>query len=40
VPGHSAPDSRWYKNADNLVKNAGLERSENPASWISKALKG
>jgi len=40
VLGHNFPDSRWYKDAYNLVKNAGLEPNENPASWISKAFKG
>jgi len=39
VLGHNFPDSRWYKDAYNLVKAGGLEPSENPASWISRAFK-
>ena len=39
VLGHNFPDSRWYKDAYNLVRNAGVEPNENPASWISKAFK-
>ena len=29
VLGHNFPDSRWYKDAYNLVKSGGLEPSEN-----------
>jgi len=40
VLGHNFPRQGWYKDACNLVKNAGLAPRENPASWISKASKG
>ena len=39
VLGHNFPDSRWYKDAYNLVKSRGLEPSENKGSWISRAFK-
>ncbi|WP_253713747.1 outer membrane protein assembly factor BamD [Bradyrhizobium sp. WD16] len=39
VLGHNFPDSKWYKDAYNLVKSGGLEPSENKASYISKAFK-
>ena len=39
VLGHNFPDSPWYKDAYNLVKQGGLEPSENPSSWISRAFK-
>jgi len=39
VLGHNFPDSRWYKDAYNLVKAGGLEPNENPASWISRAFR-
>jgi outer membrane protein assembly factor BamD len=39
VLGHNFPDSRWYKDAYNLVKAGGFEPSENQASWISRAFK-
>uniref|UniRef100_Q07PS2 Outer membrane protein assembly factor BamD n=1 Tax=Rhodopseudomonas palustris (strain BisA53) TaxID=316055 RepID=Q07PS2_RHOP5 len=39
VLGHNFPDSRWYKDAYNLVKSGGLEPSENRGSYISKAFK-
>jgi outer membrane protein assembly factor BamD len=39
VLGHNFPDSRWYKDAYALVKERGLEPSENRSSWISKAFK-
>ncbi len=39
VLGHNFPDSPWYKDAYNLVKNAGGEPStENKGSWISHAF--
>jgi outer membrane protein assembly factor BamD len=39
VLGHNFPDSPWYQNAYNLVKNAGGEpTAENKASWISRAF--
>jgi len=39
VLGHNFPDSRWYKDAYNLVKSGGLEPSENRESYISRAFK-
>jgi len=39
VLGHNFPDSRWYKEAYNLVKSGGLEPSENQGSYISRAFK-
>ena len=39
VLGHNFPDSRWYKDAYNLVKSGGVEPSENQGSWISRAFK-
>jgi outer membrane protein assembly factor BamD len=39
VLGHNFPDSRWYKDAYNLVKGGGLEPSENQGSWNSRAFK-
>src|ERR1700675_2660350 len=39
VLGHNFPDSRWYKDAYNLVKFGGLEPSENKGSYISRAFK-
>src|SRR6516225_6421945 len=39
VLGHNFPDSRWYKDAYNLVRNGGVEPTENQGSWISRAFK-
>jgi outer membrane protein assembly factor BamD len=39
VLGHNFPDSRWYKDAYNLVKSGGLEPTEDRGSYISKAFK-
>ncbi len=39
VLGHNFPDSRWYKDAYALVREKGLEPSENKGSWISQAFK-
>ena len=39
VLGHNFPDSRWYKDAYNLVKSGGVEPQENKGSYISKAFK-
>ena len=39
VLGHNFPDSRWYKDAYNLVRSGGVEPSENTGSYISKAFK-
>ena len=38
VLGHNFPDSRWYKDAYNLVQSKGLQPSENKGSWISQAF--
>jgi len=41
VRGHNMPHRSWYKDACNLVNNAGVApRRENPASWVSKAFEG
>jgi outer membrane protein assembly factor BamD len=39
VLGHNFPDSRWYKDAYNLVKSGGVEPSENQGSYISRAFR-
>ena len=39
VLGLNFPDSRWYKDAYDLVKSGGVEPSENTGSYISKAFK-
>ena len=39
VLGHNFPDSRWYADAYKLVKQGGLEPTENKGSWISRAFK-
>jgi outer membrane protein assembly factor BamD len=38
VLGHNFPDSRWYKDAFNLLTARGLAPSENKGSWISRAF--
>jgi outer membrane protein assembly factor BamD len=38
VLGHNFPDSPWYKDAYNLVSNAGGKPNENKSSWISRAF--
>ena len=39
VLGHNFPDSPWYRDAYNLVKNAGGQpTAENKGSWISRAF--
>jgi outer membrane protein assembly factor BamD len=40
VLGHNFPDSRWYRDAYNLVRSGGLEPRENKSSWISRAFRG
>ena len=40
VLGHNFPDSRWYKDAYNLVQRRACSPSENKGSWISRAFKG
>jgi outer membrane protein assembly factor BamD len=39
VLGHNFPDSRWYKDAYNLMQSKGLQPNENKGSWISRAFK-
>jgi outer membrane protein assembly factor BamD len=39
VLGHNFPDSRWYTDAYRLVQSSGLQPSENPTSWISRAFR-
>ena len=39
VLGHNFPDSRWYTDAYRLVQSGGLQPSENPTSWISRAFR-
>jgi len=39
VLGHNFPDSPWYKDAYNRVKEAGVEPNETPTSYISQAFK-
>jgi outer membrane protein assembly factor BamD len=39
VLGHNFPDSRWYRDAYELVRSGGLEPSENRGSWISRAFR-
>src|SRR4029078_1874085 len=39
VLGHNFPDSKWYKDAYNLVKSGGLEPNEHKGSYISRAFK-
>jgi outer membrane protein assembly factor BamD len=39
VLGHNFPDSEWYSHAYTLVKNGGVEPTENKGSWISRAFK-
>ena len=38
VLGHNFPESPWYKDAYNLVSNAGQQPNENKQSWISRAF--
>jgi len=39
VLGHNFPDSRWYKDAYNLVRSCGVEPTANKDSWITRAFK-
>jgi outer membrane protein assembly factor BamD len=39
VLGHNFPDSTWYRDAYKLVREGGLEPSENKGSWMSRAFK-
>jgi outer membrane protein assembly factor BamD len=38
VLGHNFPDSKWYKEAYELVKSGGLEPKESDG-WMSQAFK-
>ena len=38
VLGHNFPDSRWYKDAYDLMQSSGLQPNENKGSWISQAF--
>jgi outer membrane protein assembly factor BamD len=39
VLGHNFPDSKWYQQAYDLVKNGGVEPKQKEDSWISQAFK-
>jgi outer membrane protein assembly factor BamD len=39
VLGHNFPDSRWYRDAYELVRAGGVEPRENQSSWISRAFR-
>jgi hypothetical protein len=39
VLGRNFPDSRWYKDALDLLNKAGLEPHEDEPSWISRTCK-
>jgi outer membrane protein assembly factor BamD len=39
VLGHNFPDSKWYKEAYDLVKSGGFEPKETQDHWITKAFK-
>ena len=39
VLGHNFPDSRWYRDAYQLVRTGGAEPTENRGSWISRAFR-
>lgn len=40
VLGHNFPDSRWYKDAYDLLQTGGYSPSESRTSWISRAFLG
>ncbi|ODN68595.1 Outer membrane protein assembly factor BamD precursor [Methylobrevis pamukkalensis] len=40
VLGHNYPESRWYRDAYNLLQTKGLEPREDSSSWISRAFRG
>lgn len=40
VLGHNFPNSRWYRDAYQIVKTGGAEPTENRGSWISRAFRG
>jgi len=39
VLGHNFPDSRWYQDAYVLLREKGVQPSENTSSWISQAFR-
>jgi outer membrane protein assembly factor BamD len=39
VLGHNFPDSKWYQDAYDLVKNGGFEPKEDKDHWITKAFR-
>jgi outer membrane protein assembly factor BamD len=39
VLGHNFPESPWYQDAYNLVKNGGFEPKQKDDSWIAKAFR-
>lgn len=39
VLGHNFPDSPWYKDAYNRLRENGVEPQEDKSSWISKAFR-
>jgi outer membrane protein assembly factor BamD len=39
VLGHNFPDSKWYQDAYDLVKNGGFEPKEDKDHWIAKAFR-
>jgi outer membrane protein assembly factor BamD len=39
VLGHNFPESPWYQDAYNLVKNGGFEPKQKDDSWMTKAFK-
>jgi len=39
ILGHNFPDSKWYKDAYDLLKSDGLEPRQDSGSWLSKAWK-
>ncbi|WLT09836.1 outer membrane protein assembly factor BamD [Bartonella apihabitans] len=38
VLGQNYPESKWYKDAFNLLQKGGVAPQENKGSWISRAL--
>jgi outer membrane protein assembly factor BamD len=40
ILGHNFPDSKWYKDAYELLQSGGLEPRENKNSWLSQLFGG
>jgi outer membrane protein assembly factor BamD len=40
ILGHNFPDSKWYKDAYNLLQSGGLQPREDKGSWLSKLFGG